>query len=111
MLVTQKLSPSLHVSDIVAKANKRTAAIYRAFVSRNVTLLILAYVTYVRPLVEHDSVVWSPYTVKDVDAIESVQRRFTKRLQGYSCLSYSERLKRTNLPSLELRRLHSDLIW
>ena len=62
-------------------------------------------------IVEHDSVVWSPYTVKDVDAVESVQRRFTKRLPGYNSLAYSKRLKRANLLSLELRRLQFDLVW
>ena len=55
--------------------------------------------------------VWSPYTVKDIDAVESIQRRFTKRLPGYKFLTYSERLKRANLLSLELRRLHFDLVW
>ena len=63
VLVTQNLSPSLHVSNVVVKANERAAAIYRAFTSRDITLLLRAYMTYVRPIVEHDSVVWSPYTV------------------------------------------------
>ena len=62
-------------------------------------------------MVEHDSVIWSPFTVKDIEAIESVQRRFTKRLPGLSCFTYHERLKRINIPSLELRRLYFDLIW
>ena len=39
--------------------------IYRAFTCRNTDVLIRAYLTYVRPLVEHDSIIWSPYTVKD----------------------------------------------
>ena len=57
---------------------------------------------------------WSHYTVKDSTAIESVQRRFTKRLPGLNNLSYTERLQRIRLPSgpsLELRRLYSDLIY
>jgi len=74
---------------------------HRAFTSSDITLLLR-----VRPIVEHDSVVWSPYCVKYIDAVESVQRRFTKRLPGYNSLAYSERLKRSNLLSLELRRLH-----
>ena len=32
-------------------------------------------------------------------------------LPGYHTLPYAERLKRLQLPSLELRRLHSDLIY
>ena len=49
--------------------------------------------------------------VKDIEAIETVQRHFTKWLPGFCSLSYAERLKRLNLPSLELRRLHADLIY
>ena len=109
--VSCDLSPLLHISNIVAKAHKRLAAIYRTFKSRNVDLLTHAYLTYVRPLVEHNSVIWSPYTVKDLDAIEAVQRRFTKRLLNFSTLPYAERLKCLNLRTLELRRLHSDLIY
>jgi len=41
--ISRDLSPSLHISNIVAKAHKRAAAIYRAFRSRNVDLLIRAY--------------------------------------------------------------------
>ena len=111
ILVTHNLSSSMHVCDIVAKAHRRTAAIYRAFVSRNADVLVRAYTTYVRPLVENDSPVWSPYTIKDIDAIEAVQRRYTKRVPGLKNLSYPERLQRLNLISLELRRLHADLIW
>ena len=109
--MSHDLSPTLHVSNIVAKAHKRSAAIYCAFTSRNVDLLVHAYVTYVRPIVEHDSVVWSPYTVKDIDNIESVQRRFTKRLPGFGALTYAEHLRRLDIPSLESRRLHADLFY
>ena len=54
---------------------------------------------------------WSHYMVKDIEAIETVQRRFTKQLPGFCSLSYAERLIRINLPNLELRRLHADLIY
>jgi len=61
VMVSHDLSPTLHVSNIIAKAHKRSAAIYCAFTSRNVDLRVRAYATYVRPIVEHDSVVWSPH--------------------------------------------------
>ena len=70
-----------------------------------------AYLTYVRPIVEHDSIIWSPYTIKDIEYVETIQRRFTKRLPDFRTLPYAERLKRLQLPSLELRRLHFDLIY
>jgi len=69
----------MHITDIVAKAHKRCAVIHRAFICRNVDLLKMrAYVLYFRPLVEHDGVVWAQTVVKDIEALGSVQRRFTK---------------------------------
>jgi hypothetical protein len=47
----------------------------------------------------------------EIDSIEKVQRRFTKRLPGMYKLSYNERLNRLNLVTLELRWLHNDLIY
>jgi len=111
IIVTSDLSPSSHVNSIVAKAHARANAIHRCFVSRNTNLLVRAYLVYVRPLLEYNSVIWSPHLKQDIDAIERVQRRFTKRLRGFGNYTYSERLHLLKLPSLELRRLHTDLIW
>jgi len=48
---------------------------------------------------------------KDIDLIEKVQRRFTKRPRGLKDMPYSDRFAHLNLPSLELRRLHLDLFF
>ena len=37
--------------------------------------LLVGALMYVRPLREFNTVVWSPNTARDIDAIESVQRR------------------------------------
>jgi hypothetical protein len=47
----------------------------------------------------------------DIRKVESVQRRFTKRLYGMKYLSYSERLAKLNLETLELRRVKFDLVY
>ena len=113
VLVAHDLSPSLHITSIVARAQAYGG--YRAFQSNSHATLTYFYgltcTSYIRPLIEHDSVIWSPYTVKDIELFESVQRRFTKRLPGVNILPYAERLKRLYLPSLELRRLHANLIF
>jgi len=41
-----------HVTDIVVRAHRRANLIHRCFISRNVTLLVRAFLTYVRPLLE-----------------------------------------------------------
>jgi len=45
--VTNNLPPSVHIRNIVCKAQSRT--IHRSFVSRDIKLLIRVYKTYVRP--------------------------------------------------------------
>ena len=109
--ISRDLSPSVHVNDVVSRAHKRAAAVLRGFVSRDIQLLMRAFITYVRPIVEYNSVIWSPYSVRDITAIESVQRRFTKRLPGLSNMPYLDRRKVLNVPSLEVRRLRADMYW
>ena len=48
--------------------------------------------------------------MKDIRTLESVQRRFTKKLNGLHDLSYEQRLQLLNIDSLEVRRIRSDLI-
>jgi len=57
------------------------------------------------------SIIWSPSLKIDIELLEKVQRRFTKRLQGIQHLKYGVRLSRLGLHSLELRRLHIDLFY
>ena len=86
-------------------------SILRCFVSGNVTLLVRAFVVDVRPVLEYNSIIWSPHLKQEIMMIEKVQRRFTKRLRGCKALTYTDRLAKLGLPSLELRRLYLDLIY
>ena len=99
------------LAKIAAKAHQRANCILRAFLSKDINLLMRAFIVYVRPIVEYCSVVWSPSLKKDIELIEEVQPRFTKRLPGLKHMSYNERLHYLGLSSLELRRLHLDLIY
>ena len=58
-----------------------------------------------------NTVVWSPYTMQNIETIERVQRQFTKNLPEFRKLTYKDRLRRLHLPSLELRRFQVDLVW
>ena len=68
--------------------------------------------TYVRPTLEYASECWSPYLVKDIKLVESVQKSFTKRIPEVARLQlgYIDRLKFLNLERLDCRRLQQDLI-
>jgi hypothetical protein len=70
-----------------------------------------AFVTYIRPFLEYNSIVWNPSFIFFIDLIENVQRNFSKRIPSLSSLPYSERLALLDLESLEWRRLRFDLIY
>ena len=73
-------------------------------------LLMLFHVSH-KPILEYPSVSWNPYLIRDRKALESVQRRFTKRLPGIGKLTCHQRLSILELDSLELRRVHADLLF
>jgi len=78
VIISNDLSSSHPISDIVSRAQKRSLLILRAFVSRDVSLLVRAFIVHVRPILEYNSVIWSPHTIQDINCTEPVQRRFTK---------------------------------
>ena len=75
---------------------------------RNV--LVNLYKCYVRPTLEYNSVIFSPHNIFFIDALENVQRHFTKYLPGLHNFDYVERLKICKLESLELRRIKCNVI-
>ena len=86
-------------------AHQRNALILRCFESRDKDLLMRAFCTYVRPLLEYATPTWSPHFSYLIFRIENVQRSFTKRLAGLRELSYTDRLKILSADTLEKRRL------
>jgi len=91
VIVSSDSSPSVHITDIGPLTSWFNTHISRySFTTR-------AFLVFVRPIVEHNLIIGSPSTARDIDAVESVQRRFTKRLLTLRNLSYRERLKCLNI--------------
>ena len=72
---------------------------------------LFLYKTYVRPLLETNTVVFSPHTIENIDILERVQRRFTKYLPGLWDMPYSSRLDFLGIKSLEERRILFDIMF
>ena len=111
LTIDNKLSYINHITSIVNKAMQRTGMLFKGFVIRDPIFLRKAFITYVRPLVEYCTIIWNPTLKKYIDLLENVQRKFTKRIPSIQSTSYLERLEFLKLESLELRRLHFDLIY
>ena len=66
--------------------------------------------THIRPLLEFSSPVWHTGYIEDMKLLESIQRRWTKAIDGLSELSYAERLAHLDLFSVQGRLVRADLI-
>jgi hypothetical protein len=100
-----------HINRICTRAHSRVSLLFRGFVSRDPHILVKAYKVYVRPLLEYCCVVWSPWQIGLINAIENVQRYFTRRLIWPNTLPYCERLAVFDLELLELRRIKCDMYY
>ncbi|XP_059510326.1 adenylate kinase 2, mitochondrial isoform X1 [Stegostoma tigrinum] len=108
--VHSSLKVPTQVDKVVKKAYGVLAFINRGIEFKSREVMLQLYKTLVRPHLEYCVRFWSPYYRKDVEALERVQRRFTRMLPGLEGLSYEERLTELGLFSLERRRKRGDLI-
>lgn len=72
------------------------------------------YNLYVRSALEYGSTIWCPYYDNHNNALERVQRRFTRSIYKkfhYPKEEYSNRLIRLNMISLEHRRIRIDELY
>ena len=73
--ISQNISWSKHIDIITCKANSILAFLQRNLSQCSLRVKSLAYFTYVRPVLEYASVVWSPFTQSNIDKIEKVQSK------------------------------------
>ena len=111
--ISSDLKWETHINKIKAKAHQRSYLILKSFQTKDVWLLLRAYITYVRPIVEYATVIWNPYLNKDIESIEQIQRSYTKKICSRCKIpfnTYKDRLYMLSIRSLQYRRLEADLI-
>ena len=109
VIYNSRLNFSNHISSIVSKAKQRLYLLRKSFTYSDSRVLIQAFKTYVLPILDYCSPVWSPSSIVDIIKVESVQRAFTRSLNICHGLNYHDRLIKCDLISLEKRRLIADL--
>ena len=57
------------------------------------------------------SPLWNPTLKKDINALEKIQRRFTKCICGLHEQPYADRLKSLHIPTLEDHRFCADMLY
>jgi hypothetical protein len=98
-----------HINYITKSAYQCSNLIFRGFITRESEFLVKLFTSFCRPKLEYNTCIWSPHHIGEITAVENVQRRFTKRINGMKDYTYAERLNRLGLKSLEYRRVVFDL--
>jgi hypothetical protein len=113
VVISDNLTWRHHIDKIYKKASYRSYQISKCLRTNNIWTLIKLFTTYVRPILESNTSVWSPFDKGNIKRIESIQQSYTRmafRRCGISFTSYGDRLRKVNLKSLEERRLVFDLV-
>ena len=99
-----------HCNNVISWAASKCAVLRRIFPSRHRNLLWPAFVSYVLPVLSYYSPIWPPFLKRDINALESIQRQFTKKISGLSGLPYNDRLRELGALTLEHRRRYTDMV-
>ena len=99
-----------HICDKISTANRMLGILKRNFVDLDKHSFILLYKSMVRSHLEYSASLWNPYKQSTILALEKVQKRATKAVRVCRDLSYIDRLKLLQLPSLVYRRHRGDMI-
>ena len=113
VLISNDLKPTQQCAKAAKKAYSVLGRISRAFTFRDKVVWTKLYKTFVRPLLEFANPSWSPSTVADKNLLESVQKKAIMQISNLPGLTYTERLERLNMPTLEERRSRGDqiMVW
>ena len=112
--IESNLAWGSHIQSNISKAKQCTGWVKRNVISRNADVMVNIYKSLIRPHLEYCVQLWSPKAEHGnwatIMKLESVQREFTRLIDGIGLLTYRERLEKLKLTTLIERRARGDLI-
>ena len=102
-----------HVKTVTSKPNKVKDFLQCSIKHCPTSIKARCYSSMIRPILEYASAIWSPYTQRNIDLVEAVQRRSVRFIfNNYSpYASVTEMLERIDFKTLAERRNESKLIY
>ena len=115
ILFTDNLKWSDHINNITKKANSTLGFLRRNLGRCPTECKKNAYISLVRSSLEYGSIVWDPYTQKDIDKLERVQRSAARFITGdYKSRtpgSVQKLLNKLDFETLQERRKQLRLVY
>ena len=105
VIMDSNLNFEKHVNAKIVTANKILGIIRRTYMFLNKEIFLPLHKALVRSHCDYAMSIWNPHMIKFIESVESVQRRATKLIPKIKNLTYPERLKALNLPTLSYRRV------
>ena len=93
-----------HINQRTKHCRQLTGWKLHTFKSRDKCTMLTLFKSLVLPRLEYGCQSWSPTSANQINAIENIQRKFTKHITVMHSLSYENRLKHLKLCSLQRRR-------
>lgn len=106
LILTSDLKWNEHIEYIERKAMKKLGYLRRRLVNATPHIKLLAYKTFIRPVLEYGAAVWDPFTESNIKKLEMVQRKSVRFV--FNCYSWrtspSLLLIKADLEKLQERR-------
>ena len=110
VIVDSSLRFHQHIRLLTAKAGGLMGELLRSTVCRTREFMLTLFVSHIRPIIDYCSCVWNVGYIEDIRKLESLQRRWTREIDGLGGLDYVTRLKTVGLYSIRGRLLRADLV-
>jgi len=110
VMISKDLKPAPQCKKAATTATRVLNQIFKAFHYRDKKTFVNLYKTYVRPHLEFAVAAWCPWNQADIELLEKVQAKAIKAVSGMGGLTYEERLRALDMPSLAERRKEIDLV-
>ena len=106
IIISDELSWSPHVNSVFNRANSTLGFLRRNLRRCPAALKETSYLTLIRSVMEYAAPIWDPHLQKDINLLESVQRRAARFIKGdyYTTSSVSHMLQDLGLHELKDRR-------
>lgn len=102
--ITNELSWTKHIDTVIANSLRKLFFLRRSLKSSTSSVRLLAYNSYIRPLLEYAVIIWDPFTLTNIKKLERVQHKVVRFVfNSYGRASVSELVRRSGLPPVTVR--------